>query len=669
MYYRTARRLDTDELHQKLQNYNEFFLYLQRIPETDAIGIVRRLRALPDPTAILASLEGGAVHTLKRPSDIAVARAVSVPTDTSIEFELMACHRSAYIKIIPVTRSFLESLVDGTPSVVSTSLITSPASHYSSPGTLAPTPLPPSPGLRDLIDQRLKKLRIAYWTRVAIDDDFAAQIISAYLEKEHMITPFFDADIVLADLVACQPRFCSAFLVSALMFLACYRKQSYTPLDVRAAGLAVNFRAEAELLYRGECSVDSIITVSGMMVFTAACFYHGAEALAHELLGGLRSMAGRLALFGVASGNPVALSHLGQTEEWRRAASQVAWAAYNFLSLLSIYHEVSPIKYPPILPIPNTPPPKGKERATTPLDLISSRRYVSPVFHTTCKLYVIAQEIAAVYKVGDGTKLSSERVPLAFLEAKYQKLLECLGEVEEGVLKDGNGPIHLIVFYIECHIVILSLFQPFQNSPDATTRLPSFTSLDCSPRTVYDASINQLKQLVLWAHLRYRESLPIYVNGAFLMLIGALTRADETTSSFRDMPTERLYFLLCLKCVSDLYVQYPLFVNMAQAFLAMAIQQHGYMSGAEAVALLEGIKRRGSHHAAPDEAGSSAIADPAEPQAAKMNILAQKFEVISLMDQFTHVNDNAGVGDGYVSGLDLATPASDAVYSQESRQS
>lgn len=119
--------------------------------------------------------------------------------------------------------------------------------------------------------------------------------------------------------------------------------------------------------------------------------------------------------------------------------------------------------------------------------------------------------------------------------------------------------------------MILNLLQPFQNTPSATSRLPSFASSDSSPQAVYDASVNQLKQLVLWAHLRYGDSLPIYVNAAFIILINGLLKANKSTSTFRQTSTERLYFDLCLKCISDLYVRFPLMVGMAQALLTMAV--------------------------------------------------------------------------------------------------
>lgn len=83
------------------------------------------------------------------------------------------------------------------------------------PRIFGPLPLPffPKPSLR--------LLKIGYWTKVQISDDLAANLISFYLETEHSILGVFDADLFLDDLVNCRLEFCSAFLVSAILLLAC----------------------------------------------------------------------------------------------------------------------------------------------------------------------------------------------------------------------------------------------------------------------------------------------------------------------------------------------------------------------------------------------------------------------------------------------------------------
>ena len=79
---------------------------------------------------------------------------------------------------------------------------------------MAPTP-PPT-----YCDARLAQLDISTWTTVQIPNDLAASAISLYLQTDHPVLGFFDADVFLDDLVAGRSRFCSKLLVNCLLFWA-----------------------------------------------------------------------------------------------------------------------------------------------------------------------------------------------------------------------------------------------------------------------------------------------------------------------------------------------------------------------------------------------------------------------------------------------------------------
>lgn len=70
-------------------------------------------------------------------------------------------------------------------------------------------------------DSRLEKLQISYWTKVPVSDELAAALISFYILNDHKILGFFDVDLFLDDLVQCRQRFCSPFLVSSVLCIAC----------------------------------------------------------------------------------------------------------------------------------------------------------------------------------------------------------------------------------------------------------------------------------------------------------------------------------------------------------------------------------------------------------------------------------------------------------------
>jgi hypothetical protein len=70
-------------------------------------------------------------------------------------------------------------------------------------------------------DDRLHDLNISYWTDIDVSNDFAAQVISLYLQTDHPILGLFDPYLFIGDLIAMRDRFCSRLLVHSLMYLGC----------------------------------------------------------------------------------------------------------------------------------------------------------------------------------------------------------------------------------------------------------------------------------------------------------------------------------------------------------------------------------------------------------------------------------------------------------------
>lgn len=179
------------------------------------------------------------MHTNQQPSIVKAARGIVAPAMSEIELELMLLHQSAYPKLAEVDLSSIRSLLlpylSNTSSPGSTgTLIDSPEPKYKAPvfDYFQPRETPPvegpSPPQR-LCDHRLHLLQISYWSRVPITNEYAALVISFYLETDHPFLGFFDADLFIQDLVGRRMRHCSAFLVSSLLFLACVSTMTGEP--------------------------------------------------------------------------------------------------------------------------------------------------------------------------------------------------------------------------------------------------------------------------------------------------------------------------------------------------------------------------------------------------------------------------------------------------------
>ena len=80
----------------------------------------------------------------------------------------------------------------------------------------------------DYCDTRLHELDISFWTSVPISNEFAANVISLYLETDHPLLGIFDPALFISDLVTWKLQFCSRLLVNAILYWACVSYRDYT---------------------------------------------------------------------------------------------------------------------------------------------------------------------------------------------------------------------------------------------------------------------------------------------------------------------------------------------------------------------------------------------------------------------------------------------------------
>ena len=159
----------------------------------------------------------------------------------------------------------------------------------------------------------------------------------------------------------------------------------------------------------------------------------------------------------------------------------------------------------------------------------------------------------------------------------------------------------------------------------------SFTSPDSFPKEIYAATINQLKQLTFWYHSQYKEAqFTALFNTGLVMLSNALLNG-LTSANWHE------FFSLCVRCWQDLYVCYPIFHDIAQGFLTMALK-NGLISGPEGENIMGELRRRGRHHNTADEATVTFISDfklaMTSPGEAKIDVMARKFNELVLSNQF-----------------------------------
>ncbi|KAL9562511.1 hypothetical protein ACKAV7_013594 [Fusarium commune] len=423
-------------------------------------------------------------------------------------------------------------------------------------------------------DSRLENLQISYWTKISISDEIAATFTSFYIENDHKILRFFDADLFLDDLVPRRQRFCSPFLVSSVLCVAC---QGYAAVKPGSDDVRIAAFQEAEMLWQGERSDPSLISMAAMGLFSFFCIFEGKDVIGQECSLSIRHNAERIGICGDHFDGLLNTTNLHpNSPEWVKAASQIAWGVYNWLTIQVVYYQHTHIPFPPALPYPETP-----------------ETVQIPVYH------VPSVEVLGVYNFAKAP--ISELVPLSFAEAKYQKLLVWVDGLDDGMKRVEDCPYEVIIFH--------------------------------HPKAVYAASVNQLKELLFCFCVKYRQSAYTKFFNAALPTLSLAMLED-----LQD-PLRQHYFYLCVRCWQDLYFCYPMFCDFAKAFLSRAMQKDAITAG-EAQNLLRGIDQTGEHHTTAEEAVTIFIFDPVSERVAEAQIhsMADRFEEMVVFDELIDKN-------------------------------
>lgn len=203
-----ALKSKVEDLERRLQEHVDFLESIRNAPEDEALSLVRQLRSTKSVSALLSSYQGRFGGTSQLSEHASAVAAIPL-IGSGIESEISMIPSTSYQFLVPPNSSSetSASLTAGlaTPSVATPSSYTSLSSS----------------GPHAYCDPRLEHLTVKSWTQISIDDRLAAQAITHFLELDHHVLGFFDADLFLRDLVQQDLTFCSSFLFSSVMAIAC----------------------------------------------------------------------------------------------------------------------------------------------------------------------------------------------------------------------------------------------------------------------------------------------------------------------------------------------------------------------------------------------------------------------------------------------------------------
>ncbi|KAM0413777.1 hypothetical protein ACHAPD_007018 [Fusarium lateritium] len=655
-------------VERELKEHRDVLELLLSLPADQALAAHRQLRGATNLTDVLSSLQGS-MHGRHQPSTIRTAQAISPPTSSGLEFELTVRHGVAYPTLFPLDLASLSAdprlrpiqrspgqviLIEGSsPSDSTTSPSTASSNSHATPSTLSfvkQEEEPVGPHRDTYCDERLHRLRIGYWTGVAIQDEVAARVISHYLQSNHTIFGFFDPNLFIHDLVEHRHEYCSSFLVNALLAHAC---QGYSVVDETVGALSQDFVRDAGVLWRAERSTDSLVNVASILMLSVSCHLQRSDIDSQDLLDDGRVMAERMKLFGVRHTPENAASFEAMEPDAKRATAHTAWGAYSYLTLNSFWVPTRPITFPPMFPVPGRNDQDVLDERLAvhwPCHFIPD--YTGKTFQALCELWTIMQEVVAVYFAQQGATM---RIPLAFVEAKYQKILSFTDSLppEMSSIDPGNMSDHVLAFNILVHVAITNIFHPFIMDPNNEHLDPA--SLE-SPKAVLRASINQLQRLILISRLHHPKahalsvlsSAVVHVSNTIIRDAALQNQTIRPDFSITDQdstdrnPNWYFYFLVCLAACQDLGSCFPVFEPVGKGLLAMALRD-GSMSAVEANRLMRALEgKRPKPEEKKGEFGSFVLdfdLEATKQGGGQVKDLAAQFEEFSMHSEFTEGGD------------------------------
>lgn len=202
------------------------------------------------------------------------------------------------------------------------------------------------------------------------------------------------------------------------------------------------------------------------------------------------------------------------------------------------------------------------------------------------------------------------------------------------VLIDPNANCNRIWF----HSAILDLFRPVMGSPLRHQKLRTFTSPESSPEKVYNASVNQLKQLIVNYRLNFKaSSYAILWHVALTYLANALLFQPKEEDWF-------FYFLLCIYGYERLRPCWRVTKAISTALLSLALRK-GDISGVTARQIVSDIESNAApdSFSAEDDVRATFMADldlaSSNPYSATVEKLADDFEQNLMLQEYTNVLD------------------------------
>lgn len=277
------------------------------------------------------------------------------------------------------------------------------------------------------------------------------------------------------------------------------------------------------------------------------------------------------------------------------------------------------IQIPSWLPVPGTAIVRS-DGESVPFELPA---YMGQSFTELCRLTPLINEMLHEYYDGGDGVAPTKRASFAFAQWLYTRMLDWADSLPVSMARGEDMPHHAAIVHIYFHTAVLDLFRPFPyQHPETPYKLEDSPADDPTPEGVCNASVNQLKHLILIFRTRYPcatltmlwQNALLYVANACLPLQrsprhtaraasadpmeGVTTTAavaaedglyeNEIAESEGD-EDRRKWFTACVDALRALAPQFGIVTGLVQGLLTMAILR-GSIAAVEGRAIMDQVK-------------------------------------------------------------------------------
>ncbi|KFA80350.1 hypothetical protein S40288_08442 [Stachybotrys chartarum IBT 40288] len=444
----------------------------------------------------------------------------------------------------------------------------------------------------DYYDKQLRDLDISVWTNTNISSALAARVIGLYLRTDHPLLGVFDPLLFVHDLVKKQERYCSRFLVSAVLYLGC---QMYSAVDEEAVRYVEQFWSDTRQLSDAEGQKATPLNMAALVLMSFSLMGQGRDDIVLKCAKSAVNMGMHLGLFATEGLQSIDLSKLSNDD--LRLKSHAAWGAFCWSILIALFYRQPGVDIPASTPVPPIPRNRnfsklGGVGGTSDVELDDEDDQMGGTFHSLCEFWSM---------IHDG-------------------FLFILSPSRETTLISAS---------IWMHAALLDIVRPFKGStPQDAVPWRLFMAPNSSAQSAYTASVNQLKRLVL----DYRSN---YKSSAYSLLwhTGLLYLINAILESPRD-PEWHSIFLLCIYGYENLRRPYSISATIGKSLLSMTLRDTS-MSGIEAKRILEQLEG-GELPQLRDHLRATFMADLSlskkDPGNASVESLAANFESLALFN-------------------------------------